>query len=485
MVFDSKEFSLVPASSPATYAGDVWWPANNESFRFYASNVAMTYSATGATVSASSDMDVVCAYQANPIYEATNTLTFKHIFACLSEIKVVSDGHILSDISIWIKDAKTGGTYNLRIGAGHTDSSGWSSLLPVASANTLVYSIDGTIGSGAYDTSFPDLWIVPGDYIFFCTWTAEFGDFSKTYSMMETVPISVVSGKNNKISITLSGGASIPRPIGIFTINSNGDQVGFAPGNLQCTIESGPTNTYNYAGTDWCFATNQWDYLGDTDGANSFTIGKKVDLFGWVGESASYNSYGLCTLTGTNSTYYGAAETEGLYTDWGSIPGVIENCGTGWFTLSRSEFYYLFTNRSTSNTINSTAKARYTLAKIRTDIISGGIKGVILFPDNSFSSSIDGVTWGTINGFSNYGTSCTSAGWDALEAAGCVFLPAAGRRQGTNVYSSSTYGYYYFRWANSPNMGDAFEFSNENMPSPSGYRWNYTGCSVRLVKAVN
>lgn len=207
-VFDSKVFSLVPASSPATYAGDVWWPATNESFRFYASNVAMTYSAAGATVSVTNDTDVLCAYQASPTFEATNTLAFKHIFACISEVKVVSDRHKLSNISIWIKDVKTGGTYNIRTGAGQTDGTGWSSLTPTTSTNTLMYSNEGTIVNNGYDTSSPDFWVVPGDYVFICTWTAELGEFSKTYSLMETAPISVSSGKNNKIVITLSGGGN-------------------------------------------------------------------------------------------------------------------------------------------------------------------------------------------------------------------------------------------------------------------------------------
>ena len=78
-------------------------------------------------------------------------------------------------------------------------------------------------------------------------------------------------------------------------------QVYFSQGNLQAVISSdGPTDTYNYTASKWKFAEHQWSYVGNNAGNNSFAAGTTVDLFGWVGTSASYDTYGLCTNINSN-----------------------------------------------------------------------------------------------------------------------------------------------------------------------------------------
>ena len=267
-------------------------------------------------------------------------------------------------------------------------------------------------------------------------------------------------------------------PIGRFTINSSGDKVGFAPGNLQCTVASGPTDTYNYTGSDWCFADNQWDYLGSTDSANSFTVGKKMDLFGWVGESASYDTYGLCSYTSANNAYYGTSASDALKTDWGDIPGVISACGDGWYTLDVDEWCYVFNSRA-SGTVGGTSNARYTEATIRTDV--SGVNGIILFPDGCSIAASEFTTLGTLNAASAWETKCTAAQWTALEAKGCVFLPAAGYRSGGGVYDVGGGGYY---WSSSPNGVDyarnVYFLSGYVDPQDNDYRLN--GFSVRLAR---
>ena len=296
--------------------------------------------------------------------------------------------------------------------------------------------------------------------------------------------------KNGSATWDVTGNNGVPTgwtvvsyisPVGEFTINASGDKVGFSPGNLQCTISGGPVNNYIYTGSDWCFAENQWDYLGTTDNANKFVIGKKMDLFGWVGESASYDSYGLCYYDGTNNVYYGTSADDGLKTDWGEIPGFVENYGTGWFTLSREEWVYIFNTRN-SGTVGGTPNARYTLARIRTDVTR--VNGIILFPDNCSVDASEFTTLGAINGISNFGTYCTAAEWDALAAKGCVFLPAAGYRYVKNAYTVNSYCKYWAATAvNATNAREVIYDTSQINPEYGDGRRN--GESVRLVKRLN
>ena len=376
--FNSTQFTQVPGSSPAVYKGSKFWPASNQNYKFYASNRPLTFAASGTTVSATNTTDVICAYLTSSTYKAKNTLSFEHIFARIGNVTVSADApYTISNVNISITP-KTGGTYNLRTGA-------WSSTTDGSST-----TIASAIGSNSND-----LYLVPGTYQLTASWTARQGSYREDF-FNKSVNVTLVAGRINNIICTFTGdNLPVIPSIGVFTINWNGDKVGFAPGNLQCTIESGPTDSYNYVGRDWCFADNQWVYLDMTDSANTFTIGKKMDLFGWVGESASYDTYGLCSLTGTNNAYYGTDGSDALKTDWGRIPGVISACGRGWRTLTFSEWNFLFNNRA-GGTVDWCSFAKWTEATIRTDV-SGGVNGIILFPDDCSIAAGEFTTLGDIN----------------------------------------------------------------------------------------
>ncbi len=274
---------------------------------------------------------------------------------------------------------------------------------------------------------------------------------------------------------------------GMFTVNADGKMVEIAPGNLQATI-GGPGAVANtYVASSWNFAENQWSYLGST---NSFNTGQKMDLFSWVGEDVAdaYDSYGLCSLSATNATYHGSKTTGTLKTDWGAIPGVVSTLGAGWFTLSQAEWVYLFNSRSCAR--------RFARAIIRTDAASdANIKGLILFPDDfPAEESFEGVTFRDMNGKGAYGnnesawttsvcTVCTVAGWEALEATGCVFLPVAGYRSASSVNSFGVSGNYWTSSAyNSSNaFYGVFYWSEVN---PQGTYGRFNGFSVRLVREI-
>ena len=79
--------------------------------------------------------------------------------------------------------------------------------------------------------------------------------------------------------------------------------------------------------------------------------------------------------------------------------------------------------------------------------------------------------------------SWTSDDWSKMEAAGCVFLPAAGYRSGSSVLNAGLVGNY---WSSSPhdsNAGYAYDVnfgSSYLIPAYGCYR--YFDQSVRLVR---
>lgn len=254
---------------------------------------------------------------------------------------------------------------------------------------------------------------------------------------------------------------------GAFTINSNCDMVYFSQGNLQY-IGSAATPY-------WQFASAQYETLGDAQYSAATNVDR--DLLGW-GTSGYHdtndagNMYYQPWATSNTSNvhannYWGYGPSSDVvpdghswseyeatkHYDWG-VHNPIANGGNKaglWRVLTYEEWRWVIgaTNgsgspgsdcRFTYNTINGTAQARYTRAMVN------GIFGVIIFPDLYTGGTPSGVTWGRINvcdNNSNY-TTCTIDGWNALEAAGCVFLPATRRRSGTShdsngaFYQSST-----------------------------------------------
>lgn len=207
-VWNSAAFASDGESTP-TYYGDKWWPDSDPAYHFYASNAAITFDAAGSTVEASNAMDVVCAYMTDPTYKTLNTLSFEHVFARVGNVNVTADeGYTISGVSITLTP-KTGGTFNMRTGAGQTDGTGWSGLttgsatelFDGASAKTMVYgAASQTLTTGN------DLYLVPGTYTVTATWTATRGEYTKTFTGMQTT-VNLTGGSINSLSTTLTGTA--------------------------------------------------------------------------------------------------------------------------------------------------------------------------------------------------------------------------------------------------------------------------------------
>ena len=200
---ETSLFSAARFTKDGTFfSGPASWPMEEPAggMHFVASNLEPVFSASGSTVSATNDTDVVCAYLENPSFGSVNTLSFEHIFARIGEMTVLADtGYALSDISITIVPA-TGGTYNIVEGSGHDDRTGWSSL--VSGSPVSLASVEGT--------NSPDLYLVPGRYPILLSWTAVKGGAPAEHFTDISAALTVSSGAISKYVITLGG---TPNPV--------------------------------------------------------------------------------------------------------------------------------------------------------------------------------------------------------------------------------------------------------------------------------
>ena len=261
---------------------------------------------------------------------------------------------------------------------------------------------------------------------------------------------------------------------GVFTISASGGKVQFSQGNLQYQAS---TNT-------WRFATNQYDYIGNAAGntSPSSTQTAWIDYFNWgtSGYDHGANYYQPWSTSTTRSDYYAyGSSSKNLYdakddnsmrgkADWGynaiSNGGNTEN--SGWRVLTKDEWAYLISSRSETY--------RYAKGTIH------GTNGLMLFPDGFTLPT--GVSISNANTTDASYTSYSDETWTALEAAGVVFLPATGMRNGTSVSETGSVGNY---WSSTCMNADRvynirFDGSSLNLVN-DGDRQN--GFPVRLVKS--
>ena len=271
---------------------------------------------------------------------------------------------------------------------------------------------------------------------------------------------------------------------GAFSVSAT-QQVRFSQGNLQ----------YNASTNTWQFAEHQWDYVGtqtaDGQGYYGGTVGGSdnrnisstysgwIDLFGWG--TSGWNSGANCYQPWSTSTLYTHYYPGGSYTnsligayaeaDW-AWHNAISNGGNSthqWRTLTQSEWEYLLFTRTL-------ASSKHGCGHIN------GVGGLIILPDSwtipSSCSFFPGLTDETYPNWAR--NSYTLAQWEQMEAAGAVFLPAAGFREGTDALCVGYYGMY---WSSSSNNEDGayyFDFSSRTIYVT--FRGHNYGLSVRPVQ---
>lgn len=249
--------------------------------------------------------------------------------------------------------------------------------------------------------------------------------------------------------------SSIPGALsGRFTINASGEKVVFSQGNLQ------------YVGT-WQFAENQWDCFSTSQ------YNDHRDLFGW-GTGDAPNK-----VSNNNGDY-------GTFTDWGT--NAITNGGntenSGWRTLTKDEWVYLFYSRENAATLFGFGSVN-------------GMNGLIILPDNWTTPEGASFTASTTLGLTNQGSyyhngnndnyshnTYTAEQWAVMESAGAVFLPAAAYRHGedSNINYTALGGFY---WSSTPSSTDKAYYLNfySNDLDPQFNEMRYGGRPVRLVRS--
>ena len=228
---------------------------------------------------------------------------------------------------------------------------------------------------------------------------------------------------------------------GLFSVSAT-QLVRFSQGNLQ----------YQASTDTWRFAEHQYDYVGNDNENIGPMYNGWIDLFGWGTGNNPTNT----------STYYPDYST---FVDWGI--NAISNGGgepNTWRTLNRAEWLYLLNSRDN-------ASAKKAVGRVE------GIPGLILLPDTW--TAPEGVSFiAGRNGLINNSYSLSE--WAAMESAGAVFLPEAGRRWTTSVAYVGEIGYY---WTSTPY--DAINSCGIYIEGeiPIGYSALslYNGRSVRLI----
>ena len=237
--------------------------------------------------------------------------------------------------------------------------------------------------------------------------------------------------------------------IGVFSVSAD-KQVTFSKGNLQ----------YHPANDEWRFAPSQLDYIGEANSNCSSTYNGWLDLFGW---STSATNFGVSTSTDYNG-YLGS------FVDWGTNQ-IGTDAPNTWRTLTKDEWDYLLNTRTNASDLRGIAQVN-------------GVNGLIFLPDTWVCP--EGIIFKS--GFhSSYGVdyyaayqTFTAEQWSKLEAAGAVFLPAAGGRYGSDVDFVQFYGYY---WSATEYYSDSADYLYFSSGEASMYDYiRYKGQSVRLVK---
>ena len=251
---------------------------------------------------------------------------------------------------------------------------------------------------------------------------------------------------------------------GIFSVSAT-TKVNFSQGNLQ----------YRPRIKTWRFAVNQYDVAG-TANNNVYMqayCSDWIDLFGygtsgWDGGAGRYMPY----ETTTNNTEYtedpNGNDLTGFYAnaDWGFYNPIINggNQTALWRTLTSTEWTYLLTLRPNAAQLRGMATVENT-------------PGFVLLPDDWTCPT--GLTF--VNSDSSYTSNVYNAtNWVLMEAAGAVFLPAAGQRTSSSTSNVGTVGNYWTTSHVNGTTGYTFHIA----PNANAMRNNVTystGCSVRLV----
>lgn len=195
-----------------------------------------------------------------------------------------------------------------------------------------------------------------------------------------------------------------PKRIGVFSVG-NGKYVRFSQGNLQY-IQSTKT---------WQFAKEQWEYIG-SENIKDGALADKIDLFGWSANNTTA-PFGVSTSTKV-------ADYAGEFVDWGTNT-ICGDAPNTWRTLTNTEWEYVLNGRANAEQLRFRAKVNR-------------INGFVFLPDEW--KCPEGIT---LNMEQSNTQVFTLDEWAAMENAGAVFLPAAGRIHDKKLIYLDDHGNYW------------------------------------------
>ena len=354
---------------------------------------------------------------------------------------------------------------------------------------------------------------------------------SNTYTYTSPSAKTLANGKYYTITVGMTLLALTPHAFSI----SPTTKIEFSHGNLQ----------YNGTTGAWRIAEHQYDYVGDNialltfgpdhsvgnvydggvkcsnetdDGTFQINTESWIDLLSWSSED---NTNPLNMSTNVYDFIGGG------FKDWGEYeiydPGKdITYPANTWYTLSIDQWYYIFFGRTNASRL-------FSLASID-GLTYGNVKGILILPDDfvmpaglSFTPAED--VFGYTDGDSHYTYTSpafnydyisyseqledpaqesnpdfifnknhyTPSQWAQLEAAGAVFLPAAGRRDRYPSYSmdfviyTSIQANYWSSTLTLPTEPYYLGINPDNVNYPifgDKSMAPYFGMSVRLVRNV-
>ena len=210
---------------------------------------------------------------------------------------------------------------------------------------------------------------------------------------------------------------------GYFSIRGDGQgndtyKVVFSRGNLQHVGSNNPST-----GT-WKFADRQYDFFGANNlNTGGYNVSNSVDLFGWS-NTDDYSAFGMYVYDDWNDPDWSSN-----FKDWGDYKTISGDAAGTWFTLSSNEWYYLFHSRVNGNGENLVGKALITgIAGHPAGNNVTSIQGFILVPDDWTADNVpSGLTFTPgLASDASIVNEYTASEWARMEAAGAIFLPAAG-----------------------------------------------------------
>lgn len=173
-----------------------YWPSTNTSYNYYVANVAttaMSFSSSKAIITVPANTDVV-AGKTTASWKSSPTVTLDHVFARTGVLTLnAQDGYTIKENSVsWKIKGKseingTAGTYNVGTGS-------WVSASSKLSSETAL-------------TSSSDMYLIPGTYTIYVTYTLVLGDYEQKFEN-KYADVTLVKGKTNNITATAIGGVA-------------------------------------------------------------------------------------------------------------------------------------------------------------------------------------------------------------------------------------------------------------------------------------